>query len=65
MKIAQAVLLGLIGVTTAAETPSGPVWPETFSQSFNETFVYADNSTRNTTGMFFYDVSDKNATNWL
>jgi len=49
----QAILLGV----TAAATPSAPVWPKAFTQSFNETV-----GANMTTGQYFYDVRDANNT---
>ena len=62
MKFAQAILLGQVASTTASDpVPSAPVWAKTFTQSFNET-VISKNVTKETTGMYFYDVSDANNT---
>ena len=59
MKIAQAILLGVVSTTAASDqkTPSAPVWPKVFSQNFNDTNKVLGLSAK---GEYFYDVSDAN-----
>lgn len=43
----------------AADTPAAPVWPETFTQEYEETVIYPVIGKKTTKGTYYFDISDK------
>ncbi|XP_012559347.2 uncharacterized protein LOC105845774 [Hydra vulgaris] len=52
------ILVIFIAIGCSADKPSDPLWPNTFMQTFKETFYYPVIGTHNTKGVYYYDYAN-------
>ena len=59
MKLTSIVLLVIISIAKADDKPADPVWPNKFSQDFEEDLKYPVLGTQKTSGTIHYDYTSK------